>query len=71
MIAYSIGIVAMSVCVTNKSTKEEIEDWANKENPTGISSKWTISTEDFQSGEPNPCPCNRHPKTRKHYLLTC
>lgn len=36
------GLVTMQVCVPEKFTDEEVEQFANTENPTGISSKWEI-----------------------------
>lgn len=72
LIVYSVGIVAMSVCVDKKLTRKEIEHLANAEQPTGISSKWKISKDKtFASGESNPCQCDQHPNARKHYLLNC
>lgn len=72
LIIYSQGIIAMSVCVDKDLTTHEIEMLANSQSPTGIKSKWQISTDKtFHKGEPNPCPCEDHPETRKHYLLNC
>ncbi len=71
LIAYSIGIVAASVCVDDTLTTEEIESIMNAENPTGISSKWQISKDKyFHSGETNPCVCEND-TNRKHYLMVC
>jgi hypothetical protein len=67
---YSVGIVCMSVCAPKTMTKEEIEKQANLEHPTGISHGWSITEENFASGESNPCPCNTN-YDRLHYLLTC
>jgi len=68
---YSLGIVAMSACVANHITPEELVAYANKQYPTGISSDWSISNEAFKTGETNPCCCNKNPDTHKHYLLVC
>ena len=66
------GLCEISVCAANDATKEEIERHANRENPTGISSRWEISDDEtFSGGEPNPCPCQDHPEERKHWLLDC
>jgi len=68
---YAKGLVCMSVC-TSLTDPKEIEERANKENPTGISSKWKISKDKkFVDGIPHPCPCDQNPKTHKHYLLNC
>lgn len=67
---YSYGLVYISVC--SSLPIEEIEDRANIEYPTGISSQWKLSKEGkFANGTPMPCPCNTNPKTHKHYLLSC
>jgi hypothetical protein len=68
---YAKGIVSMSVCVSKEMKRKEIENRANSENPTGISSGWHISDDKtFASGESMPCVCEND-NTRKHYLLTC
>lgn len=68
---YANGIVHCSVC-TNVKSRKRIEELTNLKNPTGISSRWEISTDKtFCGGEPNPCPCERKPKTHKHYLMEC
>lgn len=69
-IAYSVGLCNLSACVRKDMTREEVKAAANRNQPTGISSKWKIAAK-FKGGEPSPCPCNDHPKERLHYLLTC
>jgi hypothetical protein len=65
------GICAMSVCAPNDTPRETIERWANTFAPTGISSRWAISEDDFAAGQSNPCQCEREPDARLHYLLNC
>jgi hypothetical protein len=68
--AYSVGLVSASVC-TNLSLKEANQR-LNEEHPTGIDSEWSLSKDKtFASGEPNPCQCEQHPETNKHYLFNC
>ena len=68
--AYSIGICHASVC--SSLTLEETEKQLNQEYPTGIQSQWKLSEDtNFQTGQSNPCPCEQHPKTHKHYLFDC
>jgi hypothetical protein len=67
---YSTGIVHSSVCVKKGITIYEIETTVNNLLPTGISSKWKVSTEDFADGTPNPSPCETD-KDRQHYLMVC
>lgn len=68
---YAIGICSASIC-TNAPIDAAVERM-NAENPTGISSRWTISPDGtFKSGQPNGCPCDAHriPGAR-HWLLNC
>jgi len=68
---YASGLCAMSVCVVKTMPKEEIENRANMENPTGISCPWKISEDKkFADGNPNPCDCEED-KLRRHWLLYC
>ncbi len=67
---YSRGLCAMSICVDADTDRSEIERIANTMNPTGISSHWKISTDNFNSGEKNPHPCEAA-DGKLHYLLTC
>lgn len=36
------GLLGMQVCVPKTWTDEQVEEFANSENPTGIESKWQI-----------------------------
>lgn len=67
--AYSVGLMSASVCTS--LPLEDATNRLNAEHPTGISSKWRKSDDDFRSGQINPCPCEKHPKTHKHYLFNC
>jgi len=68
---YCNGIVHCSICTNIKDLKR-IEELVNLKNPTGIRSKWEISkNKTFRTGEPNPCPCDKKPKTHMHYLMVC
>lgn len=67
---YSMGPVYCSVC--SSLSVEETTRRLNWEYPTGISSRWQLSKDaTFRTGQPNPCPCNEHPDTHKHYLFNC
>ncbi len=69
-VVYSEGMVCTSVC-TNMPLDMATER-LNAERPTGISSKWHLSQDKaFSGGQENPCPCDRHPLTHKHYLFNC
>ena len=68
---YANGIVHCSVC-TNIKDEKRIEQLVNQHNPTGLSYGWHIdSAPKFATGQPNPCSCDRNPKTHKHYLMVC
>jgi len=68
---YNDGFVHCSIC-TNVKSRKRIEELVNLKNPTGIESRWKISRDKtFRSGEANPCPCEKNPKTHKHYLMEC
>ena len=66
---YSSGLCMASVC--SEFDVEETTRRLNEEHPTGIPSRWAKSSEDFRTGEKNPFPCARNPKTHKHYLFFC
>lgn len=69
---YALGVVSMSVCASNALSPSEVEERANRESPTGIRSDWRLCEDErFLSGHSNPCPCNTHPRTHRHYLLNC
>lgn len=71
VVIYSVGLVAMSVCVADGVPREEIERIANARHPTGIGSRWQISEDTtFRGGEPMPAPCDQEPD-RKHWLVNC
>lgn len=69
---YSLGICHASVCAPREVTEAEVTAALNESRPTGISSDWEPSPDPaFESGEPNPCPCNDEPTTRLHWLMVC
>lgn len=67
---YSVGFVCASVCTSLEP--DEMLKRVNAENPSGTSHGWVVSADKtFRQGKPNPCPCEDHPDTHKHYLLAC
>lgn len=70
LMIYAQGPLSMSVC-TDYASRKAIVAQANKVNPTGIESGWTIAKDKtFATGEPNPCDCEQQ-SDNKHYLLHC
>ena len=65
---YGVGAIYASVCTNLPIGEASIR--LNNEHPTGISSRWGLSGDDFADGTPNPCPCERNPES-KHYLFNC
>ncbi len=72
VIPYSVGPLSASVCADNSLTPDEVERIFNLVSPSGTTNGWKISEDTyFAQGKPNPCPCDQHPETRKHYLFEC
>lgn len=69
-IAYAVGLCCASVCTSLPI--EEATKRLNTEHPTGVTSLWEPSKDPtFSGGQSNPCPCDQHPDTHKHYLFNC
>lgn len=72
IIPYSVGLCFASVCALKGVSIAKITSELNSQFPTGIRSKWKLSkNKKFNSGETNPCNCDRFPETRTHYLFNC
>jgi hypothetical protein len=67
--AYGCGILYCSVC--SSLPLEETIKRVNIENPTNIDNQWQLAQEPFRTGEANPHPCEKNPKTHQHYLFVC
>ncbi len=65
-VVYSDGIVYQSVCSSlgDEETLQRMQGTVS-----GTSNGWQFAKEPFRNGEPNPCPCDQHPETHKHYLF--
>ena len=68
---YAIGLLHVSACAPVRMGVAEVATEVDGLNPTGLKHGWVVEAEAFATGEPNPCPCNDHPETRRHWLLTC
>lgn len=68
VVIYSEGVCTMSCC--SALSEEATVAWVNRNHPTGITSPWSISKEDFKDGQENGKPCEEH-AGRHHYLLEC
>ncbi len=72
VIAYSLGMFTASVCAVNDLTPQEVQDEFNRISPSGTENGWVLSEDThFRQGNTNPCPCDKFPETRKHYLFNC
>lgn len=59
---YMEGLFYASVCTTLDDAEA---DAAMARRP---GTRWERADEPFQTGEPNPCPCDTDPETRRHIL---
>lgn len=66
---YALGLIYASIC-TSLPVEEAIAR-ANDEYPTGLDHGWSLCSEAFRDGSPNPCACPDAPETHRHYLLGC
>jgi len=71
IVVYGLGIAHASVCAPKYMTEQEIEADVNASHPTGISSPWKVSEDNFKTGHSNPCPCEYEPEGYLHYLMVC
>jgi len=68
-VIYAEGVCTASVCSSLPMAEVQKRMRAHD---TGISSPWEwAEAEDFATGHPNPCPCNKQPDTHRHYLFHC
>jgi hypothetical protein len=68
---YTFGLCYASACAEKDVPRDEVEAAVNGQCPTGISSRWAISSEPtFKDGQPNPCQCEQD-HNRQHWLLSC
>ena len=67
---YAYGLCYCSICADENLSINEINDYINAHNPTGINSKWKKTEEDFRDGTMNPHSCETE-KNRLHYLFVC
>ncbi len=71
VIVYAVGLAKLSCCALADMQPDEIEAEVNRQEPTGISSRWTWAHQSFATGQTNPCKCDKYPSTREHWLLEC
>lgn len=69
---YAYGLVYCSVCAPKTMSREDIEEEVNASSPTGISSSWKISKDEFFKGDTrkNGCDCEDD-DSRRHWLMVC
>lgn len=71
VVVYAEGLCFLSACVHNSVSSEDAERFVRMNHVAGTSNNWKLHDEPFNTGEPNPCPCDKFPDTRKHYLFAC
>lgn len=66
------SLLSMQVCVPKDWTDEQVERFANTENPTGISSQWHIVREcdELLLGSHERITCESH-GGMEHIVLVC
>ena len=67
---YAFGLCYASVCAPARLTIDEVVAGADAEHPTGLDHGWSLASEPFKDGSPNPHVCEEDP-SRRHYLLSC
>lgn len=67
-----LSICDMQVCVPADWTDEQVVEFANTQNPTGIELSWTIRGPEspYQQGAPVRVPCAERPEY-VHIMLEC
>lgn len=67
-----VNLLSMQVCVSWDTTNAEVEDFANAEHPTGISSRWSIRKEGSPhlNGAAERVQCSQW-ETHCHIMLDC
>lgn len=65
-------LASLQVCAPASFTDEEVEEFANRERPTGIDSRWTIrrTGDPALNGDPERNPCADDPEN-VHIMLDC
>jgi hypothetical protein len=68
-----VTLCYLQVCVPSRWTDTEVESWANRQRPTGISSKWKVTIHKSREGKkwPRYVRCESHPGHAKHVVLVC
>lgn len=66
------GLLGMQVCVPADYSNEQVEQFANTDNPTGIESKWVIR----RQGDPALAGCDERVQCESragcvHIMLDC
>ena len=70
VLIYAQGMVSLSCCAPKGMTIDEVAQSVNTQQPTGISSAWTLANEPFADGNQNPCQCEES-ESRQHFLFHC
>jgi hypothetical protein len=64
------ALVYMQVCAHGEVPPERIEEVANAENPSGVTTSWSLTDKGPDGEDLSPVQCNDDP-VRLHYMLSC
>jgi len=72
MAVIRMGLASLQVCVQADCSDQEVEEFANRMHPTGISSQWAIrrAGDSALSGDPERQPCASQSGC-VHIMLDC
>ena len=63
-----MGLFDLCVCVPGLYTDEQVEEFANREQPCGTEYGWKIRRGDSEELGPERCQCDDHPEN-SHVVL--
>ena len=67
-VVYAEGLCTASVCSSLPMAEVQRR---MRDRETGVTPWEWAEAEAFNTGEGNPCPCNKKPSTHMHYLFHC
>lgn len=68
----SEGLCYLTACASNLQAPHEVEAMVRSFKEAGTKRGWMLCEDThFATGQTNPCPCDREPDSRTHYLFAC